>query len=64
MLAPTLLYLVIMFAYVAIRPSLSYTDNGNLKPFGTGQNKTMFPLWIIAIVVAVIVAFLYSVLTV
>lgn len=67
MIEAVLLYLVVMFAYIAIRPSLSYDGNGNLKEFGfggggrgEGDGKTMFPLWIVAILVGVLVAFLYS----
>lgn len=61
MLAAVILYCVVMFAYVAIQPSVSYDDKGNLKPFGFGDsNKTIFPLWIVGILVAVIIGFLYS----
>ena len=61
MLAAIILYCVVMFAYVAIQPSVSYDDKGNLKSFGFGDNsKTIFPLWIVGILVAVIIGFLYS----
>jgi len=61
MLAAVILYCVVMFAYVAIQPSVSYDDKGNLKQFGfSDKNKTIFPLWIVGILVAVIIGFLYS----
>jgi len=63
MIEAVLLYLVVMFAYVAIRPSLSYDGDGNLKEFGFGRGgdgRTMFPLWIVAILIGVLVAFIYS----
>lgn len=61
MIEAVLLYLVVMFAYVAIRPSMSYDSDGNLKEFGFGgEGRTMFPLWIVAILIGVLVAFLYS----
>jgi hypothetical protein len=66
MIEAVLLYLVVMFAYVAIRPSLSYDSDGNLKEFGfgggrgEGDGRTIFPLWIVAILIGVLVAFLYS----
>jgi hypothetical protein len=61
MIEAVLLYLVIMFAYVAIRPAISYDENGNLREFGFGGgNKTLFPLWVVAVIIGVLVAFLYS----
>ena len=60
MLASVLLYLVLIFSYVAVRPSLSYKDDGSLKPFGVGKDHTLFPLWIVAILAAVVVSFLYT----
>lgn len=64
MIAPILLYLVLILAYVAIRPPLSYNEDGSLKPFGFGNGKTVFPLWVIALIMAVLVSFLYSYITV
>ena len=64
MLAPVLLYLVIMFAYIAIRPKITFYEDGSLKSFGVGEHKTMFPLWIVALLSAVLVSFLYSLVTI
>jgi len=64
MLASVLLYLVLILAYVAIRPPLSYNDDGSLKPFGVGVGHTLFPLWVVAVLAAVVVAFLYAYITV
>ena len=61
MIEAVLLYLVLMLAFVAIRPSISYTDTGELKEFGLGGGgRTMFPLWVVAIIAGVLVAFVYS----
>jgi hypothetical protein len=64
MIASVLLYLVLVLAYVAIRPPLSYNEDGSMKPFGVGKGHTLFPLWVVAILAAVIVAFLYAYITV
>lgn len=64
MLASVLLYFVLVLAYVAVRPPLSYNENGSLKPFGIGEGHTLFPLWIVAMLMAVVVAFLYAYLTI
>ena len=55
-----LLYLVVMGVIVALRPSIAYNQDGSLKRFGLGKNETMFPLWVIAILVAVVIGFVYS----
>ena len=64
MLASVLLYLVLIMAYVAVRPPLSYNEDGSLKPFGVGEGHTLFPLWVVAVLASVVVAFLYVYLTV
>lgn len=63
MIASILLYLVLVLAYVAVRPSLSYNEDGSLKPFGVGRGHTLFPLWVIAVMMAVVVAFMYVYIT-
>lgn len=44
-----LIYLIIMGAFVFINPK--YLENEKL--FGIGENRTLFPLWLIIFVVAV-----------
>ena len=39
------IYLVIMAIIIVIKPSHMYNSDGALKQFGSGQNKTLFPLW-------------------
>lgn len=60
MVPAILLYLVVMGVIVALRPPIAYNQDGSLKQFGLGKNETMFPLWVIAILVAVVVGFVYS----
>jgi hypothetical protein len=60
MIAAIILYLVIMGIIVGLRPSVIYNRDGSLRQFGLGRGETMFPLWIIGILVAVVVGFIYS----
>jgi hypothetical protein len=60
MIPAILLYLVVMGVIVAMRPPIAYNQDGSLRRFGLGKNETMFPLWIIAILVAVVIGFVYS----
>ena len=39
------IYLVIMAIIIVMKPSHMYNSDGALKQFGSGQNKTLFPLW-------------------
>jgi len=41
------LYLLLIFIVLFYKPQFIFTDEGELKEFGTGENKTIMPLWII-----------------
>ena len=50
-----MIYTIIMGAIIYFKPSMIYQNNGNLKKFGIKNKKgTVFPLWIIAIITAII----------
>lgn len=52
-----------MAIYIFIKPSLSFRTNGDLRPFGIHKSQTLFPLWIISIIFAVFVGFVYNLLS-
>jgi hypothetical protein len=39
------IYLIIMAIIIIMKPSHMYNSDDSLKQFGSGQNKTLFPLW-------------------
>lgn len=43
-----------------LRPSITFDKYGQPRPFGTSKYQTLFPLWIIAILFATILGFIYS----
>jgi hypothetical protein len=49
-----MLYLIIVGAIVFLNPTFLYDRAGKVKIFGIGDNKTLFPLWLIIFVVAVL----------
>ena len=49
-----LIYLLLLCFLIFLNPEFCYDKNGNLKEFGTGQNKTITPLWIIILFIALI----------
>jgi hypothetical protein len=53
------IYGLIIGAYIFMRPSLSFKKSGEPRPFGINKGQTLFPVWVIAIVVAVFIGFAY-----
>jgi hypothetical protein len=39
------IYLFLVAAFVYARPAVAFERDGQIRPFGTGQNATVFPLW-------------------
>jgi len=49
-----LLFLIVFTAIHTIKPSLLYNQEGGFRPFGVGyRHKTVIPIWIISIIVAI-----------
>jgi hypothetical protein len=42
-----ILYLIFMGIVIVLKPKHIYNTDGSLKQFGTGTEKTLFPLWLI-----------------
>jgi hypothetical protein len=52
--ASIIIFLIIFFAIHQIKPQLLYNKNGGFRHFGVGyKNKTIFPIWIFAIIAAI-----------
>jgi hypothetical protein len=49
-----LLYLIVIGSIIFINPTFMYDKEGKIKIFGIGDNKTLFPLWLIIFVIAVL----------
>ena len=41
------IYLILIAIIIILKPSHMYNTDGTLKQFGSGANKTLFPLWFI-----------------
>ena len=40
------IYLFVVSAFLYLRPSVAFDQDGNPRPFGTGNRKaTVFPVW-------------------
>ncbi len=48
------LYLIIIFIIIIVKPSPIFNSEGKAKVFGLGNNhKTIFPIWLICLIIAV-----------
>lgn len=49
------LFLIVMGLIHIVKPAMIYNENGGFKPFGLGyRNKTVIPLWFVAIITAIL----------
>ncbi len=49
------LFLIIMASIHVFKPTMIYNTDGSFKPFGLGyRNKTVMPIWVIAIITAIL----------
>ena len=44
-----ILYLIFIGALLYLKPSFLTDDDGNLKEFGSGKNKTILPFWLVVL---------------
>jgi hypothetical protein len=48
------LFLILFSAFHYLKPGFAYNDEGGFRPFGVGyKHKTVIPIWIVAIVLAI-----------
>jgi hypothetical protein len=48
------LFLALFSLFHFVRPGFAYNSEGGFRPFGVGyHHKTIFPVWIVAIVLAI-----------
>jgi hypothetical protein len=53
-----LLYVVLFAIINVVQPSFMYNPDGSLKNFGVGyRNKTIIPVWLISVFLAIIAYF-------
>ena len=47
-----LLYLIFIIIFIYFKPQFIYNNDGTLKHFGTGEDATIIPLWLIILLLA------------
>jgi len=58
-----ILYLVVVGVIIFLNPNFFYNNDGKIKVFGFGENKTMFPLWFVIFIVAVFCYYISVIIT-
>ena len=54
----TFIFLVLFILFNMAQPSFAYTKQGHIRVFGLNyKHKTIFPVWLIAIVLAITIYF-------
>jgi hypothetical protein len=48
------IYLILVAAFLYIRPSVAFGEKGRIRPFGTSREATVFPLWWWIFIIAVL----------
>ena len=50
-----ILFLILFSIFHYLKPGFAYTNDGAYRPFGLGfKNKTVIPIWIVAIILAIL----------
>jgi len=54
LLISIILFMVLFSLFHFLKPGFAYNSQGGFRPFGVGySNKTIFPVWIVAIILAI-----------
>ena len=57
-----ILYALVLFVLFNVKPSFSFNEDSSLKEWGIGDNKTMFPVFIVAMLICVPALFLMTII--
>jgi hypothetical protein len=50
-----IIFIIINFGVYYYKPQICFDSNGNLKEFGSGETKTIFPFWLITLVISLLI---------
>jgi len=57
------LYLFFVFIIMFFKPMFIFNNEGEIKEFGTGDNKTIMPLWLLFALLSVVSYYLILLFT-
>ena len=56
-----IIYIFSLFVLFNIKPSFSFNEEGEMKEWGIGDKKTMFPIYIVSIIVSILSLFFLTI---
>ena len=56
-----IIFILILFFLYKKKPRMIFNPNGTAKEFGSGPNKTITPVWLVALSVTLIIYLLFTV---
>tara|TARA_B100000029_G_scaffold439406_1_gene455933 strand:+ start:263 stop:505 length:243 start_codon:yes stop_codon:yes gene_type:complete len=56
-----IIFILILFFLYKKKPRMIFHQNGTAKEFGSGPNKTITPVWLVALSVTLIIYLLFTV---
>ena len=57
-----LFYVLLMILISVSKPSIMYDEYGSLKEFGIGEDKTMFSLGVVTVVIAILSFYIFCII--
>lgn len=57
-----LFYILFSLLIIVSKPSVMFDQNGSLKPFGVGNDKSIFPLGVFVVVAAIVSYYIFCII--
>ena len=57
-----LFFVLIMILAIVSKPSIMFNEDGQIKPFGLGEEKTMFSVGVVTSVVAILCFYTFCII--
>ena len=57
-----MIYIFSLFALFIAKPSFCFNEDGKLKEWGIGNDKTMFPAFIVSMIISIISLFMMTII--
>ena len=57
-----IIYAFVLFILFNIKPVFSFNEDGEMKQWGIGNEKTMFPVYIVAMIISIISLFMMTIM--
>jgi hypothetical protein len=58
----TLFYVLVIMLVMVLKPTFIFDEYGNIRPFGVGNDKTLFSLGVITVATAILSFYLFCII--